>query len=373
MADQNGMVDKQDVVKRIRPRNIIFPALIGLVFILWFVLKKFDRESLSILSFNWRTALFLGLAICFMIGRDLGYMIRVRILTDRDLTWSKAFRVIMLWEFVSAISPSTVGGTAVAVVFIHKEGITVGRSTSVVLITSFLDELYFVIMFPLLLVMIKGSNLFMNNSIMTGRQWYVNELFIAAIIGYSIKLIWVLMVGYGIFFNPVGLKTLVVRIFRLPFLRRWKEAAVNAGDEIVNSSRHFSTRGVTFWLKAMFTTFVSWSSRYLVANAILVAFFNVHNHFLIFARQLVMWIMMLISPTPGGTGIAELVFTRYLSDFVPAGPEFLDSTTMAIALIWRAISYYPYLIIGAIIAPIWINRNFIAGRRNKKNGDNEKG
>ncbi|TFH37242.1 MAG: flippase-like domain-containing protein, partial [Bacteroidia bacterium] len=262
------------------------------------------------------------------------------------------------------------GGTAVAVVFIHKEGITVGRSTSVVLITSFLDELYFVIMFPILLILIKGENLFMNNSIMTGREWFINELFLAAAIGYSIKLAWVLVVGYGIFINPEGLKSLVIRIFRLPFLSRWKESAISAGEDIVTSSMHFRTKGIKFWLRAGLTTFLSWSSRYWVANAILVAFFSVNDHFLIFARQLVMWIMMLFSPTPGGSGIAELIFTRYLSDFVPAGPDLIDSTTLAIALIWRAISYYPYLIIGVIIAPGWLSRNFITGKRTKKiNGE----
>ncbi|MEZ4999903.1 MAG: lysylphosphatidylglycerol synthase transmembrane domain-containing protein [Bacteroidales bacterium] len=366
MGEINERVDQHDVVRRIRPRNIILPVIIGLSVVLWLMLKNFDSDSLSVLVFNWRTVLYLAIAICCMVGRDLGYIIRIRILTEKDLAWRKAFRVIMLWEFTSAISPSTVGGTAVAVVFIHKEGISVGRSTSVVLVTSFLDELYFVVMFPLLLILIKGDNLFMSDSIMTGRPWFVNELFIIAVVGYTIKLTWVVLVGYGIFINPSGLKSLVVRIFRLPFLERWKDAAINAGDDIVTSSRHFRTKGLKFWLRAGFTTFLSWSSRYWVANAILVAFFAVNNHFLIFARQLVMWIMMLISPTPGGSGLAELVFTRYLSDFVPASPEIIDSTALAIALIWRAISYYPYLIIGALIAPGWVTRNFISGRRHKK-------
>jgi glycosyltransferase 2 family protein len=227
--------------------------------------------------------------------------------------------------------------------------------------------LYFVLMFPILLVMIKGNRLFMSDSIMTDRQWFTNELFLFALLGYSIKLAWVMVVGYGLLINPGGLKTLVVKIFRIPFLKRWQEQAINAGDDIVTSSKHFRSKSAGFWLKAVSTTFLSWSSRYLVANAILVAFFTVHDHFLIFARQLVMWIMMLISPTPGGVGIAELVFTRYLSDFVPSGAGQLAGTTMAIALIWRAISYYPYLIIGGIIAPSWVNRNFISARKNKKN------
>ena len=356
---------QREVARRIRPGKIILPVLISLILVLWFILRKFEIETLSVLTFNWRTVLYLGIAVCCMMGRDLGYIIRIRILTDKDLTWRKAFRVIMLWEFTSAISPSTVGGTAVAVVFIHKEGITVGRSAAVVLTTSFLDELYFVLMFPLLLIILKGDNLFMYDSLMTSKSWLINEFFLFAIIGYSIKLLWVLVVGYGIFINPAGLKSLVVRIFRIRFLKRWQEQAINAGDDIIASSHHFRTKGVGFWFKAGFASFLSWSSRYLVANAILAAFFNVHDHFMIFARQLVMWIMMLISPTPGGSGIAELIFARYLSDFIPVEPFLIDSTAMAIALMWRAVSYYPYLVIGAIIAPGWISRNFISSRNVK--------
>jgi uncharacterized protein (TIRG00374 family) len=96
----------------------------------------------------------------------------------------------------------------------------------------------------------------------------------------------------------------------------------------------------------------------LVVNAILGAFFTVNDHFLIFARQLVTWIMMIISPTPGGSGFAELILGRYISDTIPAEPSQIASLALAIAIIWRIISYYPYLIIGASIIPGWIQKKF---------------
>ena len=359
-------LQSKEVVRRIRPRNIIVPVIIGLLLVAYLIKKEFSGDSFTELIFTPKSFLFLGIALCCMIFRDLGYMIRIRILTENDLTWKKAFRVIMLWEFTSAISPSTIGGTAVAVVFIHKEGLKVGRASSVVLLTSFLDELYFVLMFPALLLLISGEKLFMQDSILSGKEWYTNELFLFAAIGYTIKLIWVILVGYGLFFNSRGLKALIVKIFRLPFLRRWHTAAVNAGDDIIESSRHFKEKGPFFWIKASLATLLSWSARYFVANAILLAFFEVREHFLIFARQLVMFIMMIISPTPGGSGIAEFLFSRYLSDFVPVSPENIAATALAVALMWRAISYYPYLIAGAIIAPGWINRNFFKKREDQK-------
>ena len=35
------------------------------------------------------------------------------------------------------------------------------------------------------------------------------------------------------------------------------------------------------------------------------AFFPVSDHLLLYARQLIMWVILLISPTPGGSGIAD--------------------------------------------------------------------
>jgi uncharacterized protein (TIRG00374 family) len=292
-------------------------------------------------------------------------MARIRILTNNDLSWKQSFRVIMLWEFTSAITPSTVGGTAFAVIFLNKEGITVGRSTSVVLATSFLDELYFVIMFPLLLLFIGGKAIFITSLHGTGIT-LLNNLVLVAIIGYAIILAWVILVGYGLFINPVGIKNLIINCFRLPFIRRWKDSAIKAGNDIVESSNDLQSKSLSFWLKALVTTFLSWTSRYWVVNAILLAFFVVNDHLLIFARQLVLWIMMIISPTPGGSGFAEVILGRYISDLIPADPAVTGSLALAMALIWRIISYYPFLIIGAIIVPRWIERKFISVDKKKK-------
>jgi hypothetical protein len=353
------------LVSKLKPGKIVIPILIGLAVVAWFIVKEINTDALSQLNFTWRAAFWLFIAWCCMIGRDLGYMIRIRILSEKDLNWRQAFRVIMLWEFTSAITPSTVGGTAVAVVFVHKEGITVGRSTSIVLATSFLDELYFVIMFPLILLIVGGDILFKTSLQGTGIA-LLNNLVFVAVAGYLIILTWVLLVGYGLFIDPVKIKKTIIWLFRLPLLRRWKDSAVKAGDDVVESSHELKRKPFSFWIKAFTATFLSWTSRYWVVNAILVAFFTINDHFLIFARQLVTWIMMIISPTPGGSGFAELILGRYISDTIPADPAYVGSLALAVAIIWRIISYYPYLIIGASIVPGWIQKNFVKSRTKKK-------
>jgi len=347
-----------DLVSKLKPGRIILPALIGLAVIGWFISRDINPEVLSKLIFTWKSVFWLFIAWLCMVCRDLGYMIRIRILSEKDLNWRQAFRVIMLWEFTSAITPSTVGGTAVAVVFLHKEGLSVGRSTAVVLATSFLDELYFVIMLPLMLIIVGKSALFTTSLQGTGIS-FLNDLALIAGIGYVIIFLWVILVGYGLFFNPEAISRLINKIFSLPLLRRWKESAGRAGNDIIESSHELKRRPFSFWLKAMTATLLSWTARYWVVNAILVAFFTINHHFLIFARQLVTWIMMIISPSPGGSGFAELILGRYISDQIPVDPVIAGSIALAIAIIWRIISYYPYLIIGALLIPGWIERNFI--------------
>jgi uncharacterized protein (TIRG00374 family) len=89
----------------------------------------------------------------------------------------------------------------------------------------------------------------------------------------------------------------------------------------------------------------------------LMAFFaeryTLYDHFLIYGRQLSMWIILLISPTPGGSGIAEFIFSDFLGDFI-ANPSWYAP----LAIFWRLITYYPYLFIGVIILPIWIKKVF---------------
>jgi uncharacterized protein (TIRG00374 family) len=150
-------------------------------------------------------------------------------------------------------------------------------------------------------------------------------------------------------------------LFHLPLLRRWKRGAGKAAVDIIASSKEMKNKKPKFWLEAFLSTFLSWTSRYWVVNCILMAFFAVSDHFLIFSRQLIMWIILLVSPTPGGSGVAEYMFDKFLGEFIPVA-----GFAIALALLWRLISYYLYLIIGAILVPKWISDKFSSSEKAKK-------
>lgn len=355
-------IDESKHIKKIKPVRILIPMALGLSAVLFFIIRDIDAIDLSIISFTWYVLLFVFFAFVLMFFRDLGYVIRLRILSSGSLTWMQCIRIILLWEFGSAVTPSAIGGTGIATFFIWKEGLTIGRSTAVVMATSFLDELYFTLMFPLIFIIFSNEDLF----ILKGAETYFNQFFYFAVIGYSIKLFWTILMAYSLFVNPRLIGRLVNIVFSVKILKKWRRKAIKFAQDFKFASKELKVKPFKFWIKSFFATFLSWTSRYWVLNFLILALLSslvvdtsnnilsVSEHFLIFARQLIMWIMMLIMPTPGGSGFIEAVFTSYMADFIR-----VSGFVAIMALVWRLVTYYPYLIIGAIISPKWINKHFI--------------
>ena len=334
-------------------RRIAIPVAIGLGVATFLLVRNFDSEAFSQISWTRASYGSLFLSFLLMVVRDLAYMYRLRVLTDGQLSWRRSFDVIMLWEFASAVTPSIIGGSAIALFILRREGINMGRTTAIVLTTAFLDELFYILMVPIMLGWLGPGNLFISEGsyMLVDARYGIQGVFI---LGYVFILVLTSIIIYGVFANPRGLKFILLSIFRLPILRRWRTRAAETGDEIIITSKELKRKPATFWIKAFAGTFFSWTARFWVVNALIMAFatLSMADHFLIYGRQLVMWVILLISPTPGGSGVAELVFGGFLGEFIQGG------LTPAMGLLWRIISYYPYLFIGAIILPGWLKRVF---------------
>ncbi|MDP2423893.1 MAG: lysylphosphatidylglycerol synthase transmembrane domain-containing protein [Bacteroidales bacterium] len=337
-------------------KRIAIPIFIGLAVATWLLIRDFDKDQFSDIQWAKYPALWFALVLMLVALRALGYMYRIWLLTDGELNWRRSFQVIMLWEFASSITPSIVGGTAVALFIVRKEGISMGRTTAVVMTTALLDELFYIIMVPLVILLAGSSGIFITESsfVILGTQFSSFGVFI---IGYVFILLLTSIILFGIFINPQGLKKFLIRIFNLRFLRRWQAEAAQTGDEIIVTSAEMRHKSIWYWTKAFLATAVTWWARFWVVNVLILAFTSVGDHFLIFARQLIMWVILLISPTPGSSGVAEFFFPIFFGEFI--GPKL--STPLAI--LWRLISYYPYIFIGVIVLPQWIRRVFFGKRR----------
>jgi hypothetical protein len=348
-------IEKDKVFKTLNPNKIWIPVLFG-VGIVAFLFYQDETVTFSNLSLIF-TAQVVPVTLAFLVlfARDVGYIYRIRTITGEKLSWKSSIYVIILWEFASAVTPSVVGGTAVAVFILMKEGLKLGKALAYTMITAIFDNLYFVIMAPIIFLLANGDVFPQNSMIETQLGRSLPTLFI---VSYSLIAIYTLIMAFAVLINPRWFKWLLLKITSIKWLRKWRLGAYEQGDEIMLASKELRGKNYQYWTKITLATFFIWTARYVMLNCVIEAFTDQSftQHITIFARQVIIWITMLISPTPGSSGTAEFIFTQFFR-------EDLGSATFISNIFWRLMTYYPYLFLGAIILPRWIKRVFFKKKK----------
>ena len=359
---------KENPLGIFRFNKIIVPVFIGLGVGFYMIAREYSKNSalFSDLAgmFSSYSVMCLILAVMFECGREITYMIRIRMLSDGRLSWKQAFHIIMLWEFSSTVTPTSVGGSAVALFILPLEGLGAGRSTAMVMIATLLDELFYIIITPVMVFVCGYSASFATKFKFSVFGLRISETHVF-VIGYSFMVLLTLFILTAIFFYPHKFKDFIYRLGSKKLFIRWKHKFFKMGDDVLTSSQEFKHKSFLYWVKVYLITVASWSCRFLVLNCILAAFgtntFGIapviaktgdflYNNAVIYVRQLVMWIVLCVSPTPGSSGVAEFAFPLFLNGFLKEGFEGI------LALLWRLFTYYPYIIAGLIVLPVFTQR-----------------
>jgi len=302
------------------------------------------------------------LAATMLLLRDFGYVMRLRLLTDYQIGFWKSVKIILLWEFGSAITPGMIGGKAVAIFLLIKNKINVARASSIVLLAILLDEFIFVILFPIF-YFLYGRKMFTLGT--NCQDWIqlkyklpwidnIKYLEVMVFVMLGIILIFVIVAFLGIFIYPIWIKKLIYTIAQAPFLAKWKQNIQHFADEIHHTSLHIRTKNKRFWAQLCFYTLVSWIGRYLVGVAIVYGFSTGSIDWLyVYIKQYALWLMFYLPSTPGSSGIAEALYMAFYCDSIQIG---LSGTA---AFVWRFMSYYIYLFIGVLILVFTSEREIV--------------
>lgn len=325
--------------------KVALATLIGIGVVAWMFSREFNPEALNDLHFDSRTVLCLVLAAIAMCGRDFGLAWRFRAITDGELSWRRAFQVDLMCAFTSAITPSAVGGSPAAIFYLTREGISFGRATTLTLTTLLLDELFFVVFCPILVLSLPFDDLFGSGGAVLGSVRVVFWTVYSVIVAYTGLLY------AGILWRPQAVARTLHRLFSLRWLRRWQGGADRMTANMVATSQRVRHCSAKWWLQVFGATIVSWFSRYLVVNALFWGFVPSADGLLVFGRQFVVWVVLMVSPTPGGSGVSEWLFSNYYGDLIGN-----VSLALLLAIVWRLFSYYVYLIAGAFLVPRYFKK-----------------
>lgn len=334
----------------------VLPLALGIGVGIWLFKKDVDVNTLCSIVLDGRTVVGILMALLFVIGRDFGLAWRFHTIADGDLTWKRAVRTDLMCAFTSAITPSVVGGSALAIFYLNREGISLGRATTLTLTTLFLDELFFVLFCPLIVLLVPFDDLFGD---MASPDAGDNVLFagvkIVFWLVYAGIVVWTAILFLAIIARPQGVQSLLKRISRWKPMQRFSCRIMSMADNMAATSAWVKGRSLKWWAQVFGGTVLSWFSRYFVVNALFWTFVPGVSGLLVFARQFVVWVVLMVSPTPGGSGISEWLFANYYGDMIGN----LGIATV-MALIWRVFSYYIYLIAGCVLLPAYF------GEKSKK-------
>ena len=322
------------------------PVSLGIGVAVWLFSDNFDAATWSHLRFDGHTVAGLLLAVLFVAGRDFGLAWRFHTIASPALSLGRAFRVDLMCAFTSAITPSAVGGSALAVFYLNREGVSVGRATTLTLTTLFLDEMFFVVFCPILFLVVPWEALFGGigaGSVVMRSVPVIFWTVYCGIVAYTALLF------VGIIIKPEWVSVAIDKVFSLKLLRRWRDKAAAMTGNMVATSAWVRERPWRWWWQVFGATVVSWFSRYFVVNSLFWAFVPGVSGLLVFARQFVVWVVLMVSPTPGGSGVSEVLFTDYYGDLVSDMGQ-----VVLMAAVWRLLSYYVYLAIGAYLIPSYL-------------------
>lgn len=343
--------DGQEALQKLSLRRMILPIALGLAAAGWLFYSQFDPTEFRKIEWTGRMFGWIGLAVIFLIIRHLCYSNRMRVLSGGQFSWRKSIELIVIWEFAACLTPTSKGGPFVMLFVLSKEKLSGAKTAAMLLYTVVCDSLFFVLLFPIL------GSIFGPTMIQPG----MTSLDTTSGWGYAFFVAWVAMASYGslffyfLFIRPQHAGMVARWIGKLPFLKKKQAALDKLGTEFVVAAEELKSKNAGFHLAVVGSTIGAWSFKFLLLNALLIAFvpetpIDGSTQFFLFGRLAAMFTISAFFVTPGGSGLVEMTFGQFLSDFIPRG------LAPVVALVWRLMAYYGYLFIGAIVVPNWISR-----------------
>lgn len=324
--------------------------LLGLAAVAWLIVSRFNPDDFRAIDWTARALGWIGLSFFCLLVRHFCYSLRLHAITDGFFTFRKCLKLVVLWEFSSALTPTSKGGAFVMMFALTRENLAAGRTAAVAFYTMLCDSGFFVLTLPIWLaiygprMLYPGVNTFSEASLATG----------AFFVTYAIMTgFWLTMVFFLIL-KPQFAQNALRSLARFPFLRKFEPKFQQIGADFALGAAEIRRQKWTSHIRVMVGTLGAWTCKFIMINCIMLAVkpgipFDGATQLFLYARLVAMFIIMSFSPTPGAAGLAELALTKFISDYIPE-----TSIALVVALIWRGMAYYGYLLAGAIVAPAWI-------------------
>lgn len=325
--------------------NIIL-LLVATILVLYFMLKDdFSAIVHEIIHIN---PLWLILALFFIFGY---WFFKTIILYDicktfkENYSFKRAFRIQLLTHFFNAITPFSSGGQPFQLYSLKKDGFSYNDGTNIVIQEFIIYQLALVTLGVVAIIYNFFFELFPE----------VKILETLVTLGFLINFFVIVILFVLAYFKKIDqflVKLGVTLLMKFHIVKKDKQQEIiNKWDEHIekfNVGAHKLTKNKWRFLKLYAISMVALVSLYIIPCVLLYGMGDLKSITPITAIIASAYVMLIGSfvPIPGGTGGLEYGFIAFYGNFIK-GP-----ILSALMLIWRVVTYYFGIILGAILVNV---------------------
>ena len=319
--------------------NIIILIIISFM-VMYFALKDDFNTTIKYLATV--NLLWIGVGILafvlYLIFQSLSLHIFMKGI-DKNYKLKDTILIILSAQFFNAITPFSSGGQPFQMYLMKKQGIKLTDSGNVLLQNFIGQQLSIIIMGTFSIVINKVFNIIPQD----------NMLRKIVVIGYVVNIVVLLilfMLSYAKKTNTELFNKILNFIFKFKFIRNkndLKEKLLNKIDEFYEGSAYFK-KNISKLLRATLYNVIGLVFYYIIP---LFVFFSIGEVSSITILESIVcsgytYLIGSFVPIPGGTGGLEYGFIQFFQGFT------VGATLSACMILWRFITYYFGMIIGAI-------------------------
>lgn len=335
-------------------RNITLSVLLSTLVLVGIGYFTFDADAFRDML-SYMRPWFLVAAVVTTAGRIVLGGWRLSLVSQGRLNLWDGTRGQLAWEFFSSVTPSAVGGGPVTAFYIAQDKqITVGEATAFMIFCMLLDQFWFIVSIPLILLSAFFVDLIPAS---------VGDIGLWTFIAYFAGLLaWSSLFAYATLFRPILLQRVADRLFGLRYLRRYKERVMREMETFVQRARFLRSQPVAFYIKGFLITAATWVGRFALVLFIVWSVYGNVDKVLLVLRTAAMTLCGLVLPTPGGSGGLEGLYALFIG---PLMPEALVVPTL---FTWRLLGYYVFIALGAYLFAQYVQQFIQRAQQSDSNG-----
>lgn len=327
--------------------NILILMAISFVVLFLSVKDNFDGIVNELLSVDWRFFIF---SIFLMFGywffRTIAYH---KIITkfDKNYSFKRTYGLMMLTQFFNGVTPFASGGQPFVVYNLKKDGIKLSDSTNIVVQDFITYQIALISLGSLAIMYNYFFDIFAKSALL-------REIVLVGYIINMVVLAALFILSFGRKMNKGVVHFIRRQIIKLKFIKKkdnaeeWEERINNFHDSAI-----VLFKDKKYFMSMIGLNLLALLSLYLIPVVLLYSLGDFNSFDGITAVVTSAYIMLVGSfvPIPGGTGGLEFAFLAFFANFTKGG------ILNAMMLLWRFITYYLGVAIGAVVFNIWKRRD----------------